>query len=240
MIEISDQEIRAWLLHRLDAARGEVLERQLFTDASLAERIEGTLDDLLDDCAQGRLNRDEEVVLRARAGGRLGFARALARIQPRAGARPVERLGRRRAAWIALAAAVALAVATSLQRSPVPPQHVDQVGAGLPVFSLLADARRSAGAVLELPHHDGDVRLQLEIAAGRPEVSSYRLTVAEGSRTVFVATGLASRSSGPYRFVEAVVPALSLGPSSRTISLAADAAAGVLQPMEWQVQMAPP
>ena len=239
MIEIRDEEIRAWLLHGLDEPRSDVLERQLFTDAVLAERIDATLNDLLDDCAQGRLSGNDEVVLRARARARLGFARALAEMQPLAAARPLERRRPRRALWIALAASVALvAIATSLRWS-LPQQQVDMDGGEMPVVSLLADQRRSAGTVFAMPHHDGDVRLEVEIPRSVPQVSSYRLTVTDGSHALFEARGLAPRSAGPYRFVETVVPARSLGPSPRTISLTADDASGAPQPMEWAVQMAP-
>jgi hypothetical protein len=109
--------------------------------------------------------------------------------------------------------------------------------AGLPIISLLADVSRGmARSSLAINADAGAVRLQAEV----PESSTdkiYALHVddAQGHR-LFEGAGLAVHTAGPYRFVEAVVPAAALAPGDRSVSLTESGApAGAPVTYRWDV-----
>ncbi|HEY0178583.1 MAG TPA: hypothetical protein VGC30_02995 [Dokdonella sp.] len=95
----------------------------------------------------------------------------------------------------------------------------------MPTLLLLADASRGAEAPNDvvIPRGAGQVRVQAEIDASDTH-ARYVLSVADGAATVFVADALAPRQSGPYRFVEAVMPAAAFGADVRRIGLRAQGA----------------
>jgi len=230
MTDFSANELRNWLLHRLDAARTTALDAALFNDAALADRLEEARDDLLDDDAHGRLSADERRLLRQHLAAtsedrlRLRIAHALARERVTR-ARPVRR---RVAVWggIGLAAGVLLAVGVAWQRFEISPVRSNGpiANTALPVISLAAVRQRGAESdVVTLPRYAGDVRLQAEIGDATAE-KRYALIVGDGDRVVFNASGLTPREAGPFHFVEAVVPATALASGIRRISIVEDSA----------------
>jgi hypothetical protein len=92
--------------------------------------------------------------------------------------------------------------------------------AGLPIISLLADVSRGmARSSVKIEGSTREVRLQAEVPESSPG-TLYALHVddAQGHR-LFEGAGLAVNTAGPYRFVEAVVPAAALAPGDRSVSL---------------------
>ncbi|MBS0583341.1 MAG: hypothetical protein JSS42_09605 [Proteobacteria bacterium] len=240
MTDIGDPDIRAWLMRRLDAQRSAELERRLFVDAELADRIDEAECDLIDDCAHGRLPAADARVVRSRDPWRARFARAVVESQRRAAAPPPRarvRTPRRVGIGVAIAASLLLAVVGLRWQAPVR-THTERTAdtASLPVVTLLAGQRRGAPAPLALPTHEGDVRVQAEIEGDAANPSArYLLSVADGENVLFVARNLAPRSAGQYRFVEAVVPATVLGPGARRVAVA-EAGAQDSLPSSWDVQ----
>jgi len=242
MTDIRDEEIRDWLLRRLDASRSAALERHLFVDAELADRIDAIDCDLIDDCARGRLPAAEARRVRTRAAWRVRFAKALVESQPHATMLPpahARASAVRPTSWgLACAASLLLAFAGIRWQWFNPARTQSTIDASaLPVVTLLAEQRRGAASPLALPMHDGNVRVQAEIddAAASPS-SRYALSIADAERTVFVAHDLAPHTAGPYRFIEAIVPATALGPDMRRIIVANEGSRNAFEP-SWDVQM---
>ena len=231
MTDIGDPEIRAWLLRRLDARRSALLERQLFADVGLADRIDGIECDLIDDCAHGRLSVAEARIVRARDAWRVRFAQALAQLQrsdaaPKPSVRMRASALRRVGLGFAIAALLPLAVFALRWwtiASTHPAHRADAIS--LPVVTLLAGQPRGAAVPLALPAHSGNVRLQAEIdgSAGNGG-ARYALGISAAGRVVFVARDLEPRSAGPYRFVEAIVPGAILGPDARRVTVSEEGA----------------
>ena len=241
--EIDDAEIRDWLLHRLDAQRVAEIERRLFVDADLPERIDAVESDLIDDCAHGRLSADEARIVRARDAWRVRFAQALAQVArpatlPMSSTRPRTPVLRRVGFGFAIAASLLLAVSVVRWRTivPTPPAPPADVAA-LPVVTLLAGQQRGETLPIALPAHAGDVRLQAEIdGAAQDGTPHYALSVSAAGRVVFVARDLAARSAGPYRFVEAVVPSAILGPDVHRVAVFEESMPDTPAAI-WEVQM---
>jgi hypothetical protein len=135
------------------------------------------------------------------------------------------RYGMQRAARVAaLLAACVVAIALIPQwrgsaRHPETTTSVPSV-AVLPIVALVADvARGGPKAVLRIPHGASAIRLQTEVP-GPAEDVPYRVRILDSAgKPLFEASGLAIRAAGPYRFVEAEVPVVALGPGERSISL---------------------
>ena len=240
---ISDREIRDWLLRRLDTQRNAAIEEQLFVDPDLADRVDGVECDLIDDCAHGRLPADDARIVQSHDAWRMRFARAFAELQRPATA---QTLRRARAPWLrrawpsaAIAASVLFAIVTFSWNSMAPMPMETASTALLPVVVLKLEQRRDAATPLELPPNDGNVRLQAEIDDDSTGASSrYVLSVAEGEHVLFMARDLAARYAGPYRFVEAIIPASSLGPAVRRIAVRLEGAQD--SSAHWDVQMRRP
>ena len=242
MTNISDQEIRNWLLRRLDAQHNATIEQQLFADAGLADRIDEVECDLIDDYVRGRLPADDARVVRTHDAWRIRFAKAFIELQ-----RPTVALASRRARTSSLRrvglgtaiAASALFAVVAFRWQAIAPMPTEQTAntASLPVVTLLVEQRRGATTPLKLPAHDGDVRVQAEIVDDSTEASSrYVFSVVEGGRVLFVAHGLAARNVGPYRFVEVVMPTSVLGGEVRRIAVAKEGTQDSAAE-SWDVQM---
>ncbi|MBS0567757.1 MAG: hypothetical protein JSS59_10180 [Proteobacteria bacterium] len=243
MTEMGDPEIRDWLLCRLDVRHSAELERQLFVDVDLANRIDAIECDLIDDCACGRLPTADARLVRARDAWRVRFARALIdaqRIAPMPVPAPKTCApGLRRAGFAAAIAASLLLAVVGVRWWTLVPAPAEQAAntASLPVVTLLAGQQRGVSDPIALPAHAGDVRVQAQIGDGAATSSSrYVLSVANGERILFAARGLRLRAAGPYRFVEAVVPAADLGPDTRRV-VVAEQGAEDFPVSSWDVQM---
>ena len=89
--------------------------------------------------------------------------------------------------------------------------------ASLPVITLRDDQQRSEHATLILPYRAGDVRVQAEV--DEPVSQRYELRIGDARTVVFTARDLSAKVAGPYRFVEAVVPANALNGGERQIDV---------------------
>ena len=227
MTDFTDQELRDWLLHRLEGARAAQLEERLFSDPDLADAIDAVHYDLLDDHVRGRLSsNDTHLVTQYLAATpddavRLRIARALAASADTAhtrSARPRAHAARRR--FIALSAALAgcivVAVVVIGQRDRSPVQTSEGI-ASLPVITLRGDQQRSEHAALILPYRAGYVRVQAEI--DEPVSQRYEFRIGDAQAITFTARDLSPRVAGPYRFVETVVPATALIGGERQIDV---------------------
>lgn len=221
MDEPSDATLRDWLLGKLPPAVSERLEERLFAEAGFAERAQAVETDLLDDLARGHLDPDD----RARAQRlftatgkdrlRLRIALALADMRASAGARRLRAPAvstrspprRRWRAWagVALAASLAFAAVGLRLHRPAAPGPAAAADA---TISLLATTARGLDGSEEIrvAPTAAMVRVQAEVDADDPQ-TRYELRVLAGARTLFRAGDLAVREAGPYRFVEARVPA---------------------------------
>ncbi len=247
MTDFTDQDLRDWLLHRLEPARAAELEKRLFSDTDLADAIDAARYDLLDDHARGRLSsNDTRLVAQHLAATpddvmRLRIARALAATADTAHVRPARsRAHAARRGFSVLGAAlagcivVAVAVLGIRDRSPM---QTSEAIASLPVITLRDDQQRSQHATLILPYRAGDVRVQAEVDA--PVSQRYELRIDDAGTVVFTARDLLPRAAGPYRFVEVVVPANALNGGERQIDVlpqdSPDARA-----TQWSVRMSDP
>jgi len=107
----------------------------------------------------------------------------------------------------------------------------------LRTVSLLADVNRGAARPSIAVATGGDpVRLQAEVTEVT-QGSLYAIYIEDAAgRRLFDASPLAVHTAGPYRYVEAVVPAVALAPGDRTVVLAkSGAAAGSAGSFRWQV-----
>ena len=227
MTDFTEQDLRDWLLHRLEPTRAAELEERLFSDPDLADAIDAARYDLLDDHARGRLSSDDmhrvAQHLAATPDDVMGLriARALAASADAAHARPARsRAHAARRRFIALGAALAgciVVAVMSLGLRDRSPTQTSEAIASLPVITLRDDQQRSEHAALILPFHAGDVRVQVEV--DEPISPRYELRIADARTVVFTARNLLPRAAGPYRFVEAVVPANALNGGERQIDV---------------------
>jgi anti-sigma factor RsiW len=227
MTDFTDQELRDWLLHRLDPTRAAELEERLFSDPDLADAIDAARYDLLDDHVRGRLSSDDTHLVAQHLAAapddavRLRIARALAASADTAHSPPARsRVHAARRRFIALGAALAgcivVAVVVLGLRDRSPMQTTESI-ASLPVITLRDDQQRSAHATLILPYRAGDVRVQAEV--DEPVSQRYELRIGDARSIVFTARDLLPRVAGPYRFVETVVPANALNGGERQIDV---------------------
>lgn len=241
MTEVDDEILRRWLLRRLDdAALTERLEESLLRDAAFGDRLQAVETDLIDDYVRDRLDPAERAAVERRLfatprdRGRLRFARALAErvaVQGRA------RRPRRWRPWALAAAASVLLVFALGGRwrggadGTATDAHVD-ADAGLPTVTLLAAVERgepAAPRVAIVPHGTPRVRLQLELVAAPDAGARYAVRIDGADGPGFEQGGLAARSLGRYRYVEATVPAAALAPGDHRVSLLQAGGASPLQ-----------
>jgi len=157
-------------------------------------------------------------------------------------------------AWVAgLLAACVIAIAviprwrlapgSAASLSPSSPvSHTAQTSglsaaSALRIVSLLADVNRGAARPSIMVAAGSDlVRLQAEVTEATPD-SRYSLYIEDAAgRRLFDASALAVQTAGPYRFIEAVVPAAALAPGERTVVLTkSGAAAGSTSSFRWQL-----
>jgi len=101
---------------------------------------------------------------------------------------------------------------------------------------LLADVRRGGQTqVVQVRAGAGPVRLQAEVTSSDSSLT-YRLSITDDSgRHVFAASGLAARENGGYVFVEAAIPAGTLGTGHRTVMLEPQRPG--VEPFIWQLDV---
>jgi hypothetical protein len=234
MSEPTDDDLRAWLLGRVDAASAEAFEARLVAEEPFAQQLRAVEDDLLDDYARGRLDGAE----RARAADyfeatpadrrRVRLARALAATIDADGRRGVHRgrggvdtqprhAARRRrvvaTGFLASACAVLVALIgvhfwPSLQTPDA-------------TVTLTGGAQRGATIPIAVPHAANRVRLQAEVPDGA-SATHYTLSVdADGAET-FSAAHLEARTTGAYRYVETTLPASALAGSPKRVRVVAE------------------
>jgi hypothetical protein len=237
MTEPTDPTLRDWLLGKLAPGEAEPLEQRLIEDEEFAARLRGVENDLLDDLARGALGGDE----RARAAAyfaatpndraRLRIARALASLgadtvtnssrERRHASTDAARshAARPRRRWTAAALAFAGVAAIALIGVRLSPNF----GTTSVAFTItLTDgAQRGASSIeIALPAAARELRVQAEVEGGDP-AAHYTLAIDDA----FSARHLAARTSGPYRFVEADVPAAALAAGVHRVRVVAETAA---------------
>ena len=234
MTEFDHQNLRDWLLRRLDADCAARLDHALFTDVDLADRLDEARCDLYDDYAHQRLSAWERDQVRQHLAAtpvqaqRLRIACALAHSErARSLRRPPERVRsstRQRAAWriVSVAACVLLAATIGVWRMAAwrsaqrPPQISTQP---VPILSLAAARQRGAPAHWRWTDTASTVRVQAEIEMSHTSSTVFTLRILDREQVQFQANDLKLHVSGPYRYVEADVPADLLRPGSHRISV---------------------
>lgn len=235
MTEPTDDTLRDWLLAKLAPGEAEALEQRLIEDEDFAARLRAVENDLLDDLARGALAGDE----RARAAAyfaatpkdraRLRIARALAAVGAEAAAatsprgrghagpaRAAARVHAPRRRWSAAALALAGVAAIAI----VGVRLYSGFGTVPVAFTItLTDgAQRGASSIeIAVPAAARELRLQAEVD-GDDAGAHYTLTIDD----TFAARGLAARTTGAYRFVEAAVPATVLAAGSHRVQVVAE------------------
>jgi hypothetical protein len=235
MTEPTDNTLRDWLLGKLAPEQAEALEERLLEDEEFATRLRGIENDLLDDLARGALAGDE----RARAAAyfaatpndraRLRIARALAAVGAEAAANASRGRGhaesarlramRPRHRWTAAVLALAGVVAVALIGVRLYPN----VGTTQVAFTItLTDGQQRGAASIEIavPAAARELRVQAEVDGGEAG-AHYALAIDD----TFAAHRLAVRTTGPYRFVEANVPAAALAPGPHRVRVVAESGA---------------
>lgn len=255
MSEPGDETLRAWLLHRLPDEASAALEERLLLDEAFGVRLRAVETDLFDDYARGLLDPAQRAAVerwllatpadreRLRAARALAAAASARPASPTAA--PARRMRRRRAAWLgfASAAALLLALCLPLRQSGTPQRPAAPSIAAVQTISLLADLSRSAGdatgIAVRLPAANAAVRLQAETASVEPASPAtparYVLRIRAPARDVFEAHGLAARTEGAYRFVEATLPPATLAAGDYRVSLAAEGDGAAAQ--EWTLHV---
>lgn len=250
---VTDQALRALLLHRLPEAEAEDLGRRLIEEDGLAGRVEALEYELLDACARGTLPaQDREAVMRHLQRTpderlRLRIARGLARLQaqrsPGHAAGPLPRRG----AWRPLAAAgLSGAVATLLlavlywDHAPstggvTPPAAAPQAGPEYTV-SLLAEVTRGVPPrTVNIPAGTAQLRLQVEIA-DPVEGEHYRVLVTGLDGAVLLtAPHLSLLHAGRHAYVETRLAPQQLGRGARRIVVSGESA-GAME-STWSVEL---
>lgn len=243
------EQLRDLLLHRLTEEEAQRLEEQLMQDAEVADLLRQEETDLVDDYAQGRLAADDREAferhllpdpgIRQRvkiARGLHDFAArhraASGKAMAPAGGNPWRRGPILAAAVFVLCVlAVGLVLRASRQadgpEAVVTQQTPDAVLEGDPStlepsasIVLLADVQRGGQTqVVRVRAGAGPVRLQAEATSSDSSLA-YRLSITdESGRSVFAMSDLRPQESGGYVFVEAPIPAGTLGTGSRTVTL---------------------
>jgi hypothetical protein len=253
MADFSDKQLRDWLLHSLDGTCGEAIERALFTDAGLADRVDEARHDLFDDYAHGRLTLDERervqrfLAVTSADAQRLRIAAALARSAPATDSvymqQPSPATVRRIGLGLAVAACLLIGFVTWRWQFSVPAREssatAEQMAASMPIVTLAIAQQRSGGArTIVLPIHTGDIRLQAEIADTSTQAKRYLLTIGDAQNPSFVVDNLVPRTLGPYRFVETIVPVRALRPGRQSIQVVEEGGKGAAE--SWDVEIGKP
>ena len=215
---LADNQLRDWLLHRLDPEQATQVEEHVLNDDVVVDRLLELRADLFDDYARGSLDVETRRVFEARClaspadRDRLEFAVAFARMRT-----SKARSGRGAWALGALAASVMLAAGlVFLRHGELSVQTPTSVGSLLPTIALQASVHRGAEAAdIQLPTSSA-LRLQMEIEQPRAG-ARYAVRVMDGDVQVFRAEGLSLRQAGPIEFIEATLPTPAMGPGKRRI-----------------------
>ena len=237
MTEPTDEILRQWLLGRLPGNDAAALEERLVEDEDFSLRLRDVENDLLDDFARDRLAGEE----RARAAAyfsatpadraRLRIARSLASVaaapdarerHPQRHAAASDARGARRSrrrVWatgiFASACAVAIAVVGLWRHADVTTSDAQAL-----TITLMANHQRGAEtANIGIPSATNNLRLQVEVDEANAD-TRYSLRIEDGDSVAFSADDLAPRVSGPYRFVEIVLPAAKLSAGRHRVSVA--------------------
>ncbi len=246
MTEITETMLRRWLLHQLPVDQARQLEQRLLQDDELGAYLRAVETDLLDDYARDRLTVADRMAVAShllatpRDRERLRFAAALAQHDAPlmatartpdanrrvAHARPPRWSSRRRLAvtWGGLAAACAVLVAVvglNLHNGEAPSSAKQAV-----MTITLAEPRRGANvAEIRIPHGIDKIRLQAEVGSAAPQ-TRYTLTVSDGAHTVFSAKNLLPREAPPYRYVQVMIAAQTLGNGEHRVKVAPEGTTG--------------
>jgi hypothetical protein len=214
---LADNQLRDWLLHRLNPEQAAIVEEHAMGDDVIVDRLLDLRADLFDDYARGRLDAETRRIFQSHwlaspaDGDRLTLAIALAKLRAFK-KRPPSR------AWAigALAASVMLAAGLAFYRHSENTLPSSTSSVSLPTISLRASIQRGAEAVeVELPAGDA-LRLQTEIE--HPNANSrYALRVMNGDVQVFQADDLSAHQAGTIDFIEATLPTSAMGPGTRRI-----------------------
>jgi hypothetical protein len=227
---LADNQLRDWLLHRLDPEQAAMVEEHVMSDDVIVDRLLELRADLFDDYARGNLDAETRRVLQARSltspadRDRMALALALAK------SRSAKSRSRGRVwAFGALAAGVMLAAGLTLLRyDDTPIQTSASTRNVLPTIALRASVHRGAAAVdVDLPAGDA-LRLQMEIERPDPN-ARYALHIMDGDVQVFQAHALSLLRAGPIDFIEATLPTPVMGPGTRRIVVTDEKSAANVQ-----------
>jgi hypothetical protein len=235
MIEPTDDELRAWLLGRVDAASADAFEARLVADESFAQQLRAVEDDLLDDYARGSL----EAADRARAADyfeatpadrrRVRMARALAETIDGSARRGVHRgrgsvvgtssrnaARRRRVIATGFFASAGAVLVALIGVNFWPSLHAPDA-----TIALTGGAERGATTPIAIPRSATRVRLQAEVPDGA-STTHYTLSVDADGVETFHAAHLEARTTGAYRIVETTLPADALAGGAKHVRVVAE------------------
>lgn len=237
-----DNQLRDWLLHRLEPAQAATVEEHLISDDNLVDRLLDLRFDLFDDYARGNLDTETRSLFLAHwlkspaDRDRLAVAVALAKLR-RTDVSRISRATRRTWTIGALAAALMLAIGlTSLRNSENGVATSTPTSERLlPTISLRASVLRGTETTDVLLPPGDTLRLQAEIE--RPDATSrYILRVMDGDKAVFEAPGLSLRQAGAFEFVETKLPTSALGPGTRRIVVTEETSAKTTNATTWIIR----
>jgi hypothetical protein len=238
MTEPTDDTLRDWLLARIAPGDAEALEQRLIEDEAFAAHLRAVEHDLLDALARGQLAGDERVRAAAYFAAtpadrsRLRIARALAAVVAEADAASAshgrgrgdsvrEHAARRHAVrprrpWMAAALALAGAAAIAVIGVRVYP-NFGTVPVAFTITLTGGQQRGTASMDVGIPPAARALRVQAEVD-GADAAARYTLAIDD----TFAARGLAARTVGAYRFVEATVPTAALPPGAHRVRVVAE------------------
>ena len=255
------EQLRSLLLHRLPEEVAQRLEEQLMQDPEIADLLRHEETDLVDDYAQGRLAAGERSAFEQHLLAdpairqRVKIARALHgprdRVVASAKVRAWNRWPVRAAAIFVLCVfGVGLLLRANRQAEVPAPVVTEQTpDAALETgptdvlqppasIVLLADVQRGGEPqVVQVRLGAAQIRLQAETTSSDSSVS-YRLSITdEAGGPIFSAGDLRPLESGGYVFVEAAIPARTLGTGRRTVTLEPQRAG--VESFTWQLDVQP-
>ena len=247
---VPGEELRQLLLRQLPEVRAQEIQDRLILEDGLAERLEDEEIDLLDDYARHRLSSADRLavrqyLLRTPADRqRASIAQALARLV-RAQA-PARRVPLRRAFAATgglLAAGIAVLVMLGAyflarQNTPANPSPMIVADAGTYTIALMSSVERGTSVQqLRIPQASTSLRLQLEVE--QPEAGRlYSLAISAAGSASFTLLNLPLHQSGPYSFVEALVPRQALAAGEHRIRLQAQASGNAGFSFDWTINSA--
>lgn len=245
--DVSDSDLRAWLLRGVEPARQATLEERLFVDDDFLARVRAAEFDLFDDYARGRLSADDRAAFQARwlvrpddrRSARVAGALRRLRDERRASSLPVRARSRRMRLSMAAAAVLALAViAGGLREWLWTPRAADERAdaRAAPTLALLAARMRGGGDIAyALPAGAEAVRVQAQLES--PDAArTYALILGDEDAPTFSARGLPLRRAGAYGYVEAVVPSAALRSDRFCVTVRAEGASPP-EPQHWCVRL---